>query len=122
MTDKRFPGWRYNPDTLEGRQFDRAEDVPEGWVDTLNTPEDAPASVEEAIAPAKPAATSARAAMTRTEITAALTSGAIQFQKNTSTAALLELLRTNVHAALTAKGVEFDPDTDVRDLLATLTS
>lgn len=106
-----FPGMRWHPQTGESRVFDKAEDVPEGWINTH------PASLPAEAAPAG-ADETASLNMTRKEIVAALEEGGIQFNPRHGVKALYALLVENLKKALTEMDVPFNADTtDAKELL-----
>lgn len=86
-----FPSWRWDPETKEGRVFDRAEDVPEGWL-SRHPDHQADDTTTALTKPADPDK------LTREEIVKALNDGGIEFKKNMGTAALEKLLRESVGA------------------------
>ena len=108
----KFPGWRWDPYTGEGRVFQIAADVPEGWIDQhpANLPTPAPK------APVK-----AADELTGAEVKAALDLGRVTYQKNAGAAALLKTLKDSLSVSLTAKGVKVAPDATAKAMLLELT-
>jgi|SRR6185437_14084595 len=107
-----WPSRKYGPNG-QSEIFERAEDVPEGWLDAPPPVEEVAAVVVEPPAPL---------GLTRDEIVAALNEGGIEFKKNAGTKSLHDLLRDNVVAALHEKGEAFDVDADTKTLLGLLTA
>lgn len=107
-----FPAMLWNQKTGESRVFERAEDVPAGYLDHY------PTDAEKAEAP-EPASPNALP-MTREEIIAALKQGGIKFKGNASAAVLYAQLTDAVHFALTEAKVEFNPESPTPDLLKLL--
>lgn len=106
MRSDDFPAWFYNPETREGRIFETADAVPDGWVTGLDGIE--AASGDET----KP--------MTRKELVDALTNGGIAFDKRATVADLDALLREKATEALVKRGLSADElkAEDTRALLA----
>jgi hypothetical protein len=102
-----YPALKWHPETGDCKQFERADDVPDGWLDTH------PAN--QLAAPVLNAA-----AITREEIVSALKAGNVVHKASEGTSKLLALLTREVHDTLKRLGHEFDPSADVRALLAKL--
>ena len=107
-----FPAYMWSPEG-EKRVFEKAEDVPEGWLDHHPNHFDGRK-------PPPPAKAAAPTPMTRDEIVAALDAGAIPFSKNAGTKALYDQLAAKVVEALKERGIPFDPKADTRVLLGLL--
>lgn len=116
---KDFPAWRYDPVTREGRVFDTADDVPEGWVDRLGA-EGEVVTVKVKGGAAKAPEPKDDGTMTRAEIMAALKGGGVDFKVTAKTDELHDLLKGKVMEVLTQRNIEFDADADARTLLAKL--
>lgn len=106
MSDDKFPAWFYDPETKQGQVFQSADDVPDGWVETLD---DALTKVEKA-APV----------MARKAVIAELKNGGIEFDAKANTADLYDLLKGKLMEALTAQNIEFDADASAPELLKLL--
>lgn len=116
MDNTKWPSWRYDPETKEGRIFEAPDDVPEGWVERLG---------DEPTAKPKPAAKPAKtdddaAPMARKDIMAELKNGGIAFDAKAKSTDLYDLLKGKVMEALTAKNITFDAEASAADLLKLL--
>lgn len=121
MNKPLFPGWRYNPKTGEGRQFDSADDVPNGWVDRVpEDGDDEPAPKAKPAKADKPATPADDGAMSRQEMIAALKGGGVEFKATMKNEELHDLLKGKVMEVLAQRNIPFDADANVRDLLAKL--
>jgi hypothetical protein len=109
MTVQKFPGYRWHPESGDCRIFDKAEDVPEGWLESH------PGSLDQAA----PAADKAYDALplSKKEIVAALDEGGVSFKKNAPVAALYALLMENLKKALTEQEIAFPEDADAKALM-----
>lgn len=105
-----YPALKWHPETGECRQFAKADDVPEGWLDTH------PVNVKNAAT----VAAGKLPDITRQEIIAHLEAGHVEYNKAHSAKQLHKLLTTEVHATLKGLGREFDPEADVRSLIQQL--
>lgn len=110
MKDRHYPALKWHPHTGESQVFNAAHEVPADWLDHH------PASAD-AQKPA-PKVNSDVLPMTRNEIVAELTAGAIPFKANQSNKALLELLDKSVREHLTSNNIDIPEGADVKALLA----
>lgn len=106
MSKEQFKGptWRYDPKTGEGRVFTDVNDVPDGWVDSLDG-HDADAKND---------------GMSRKDITTALEAGGIKYAAKAKTDDLYTLLRSSVLKALVEGKIEHDDNATLPELLALL--
>ena len=107
-----FPAYMWSPEG-EKRVFEKAEDVPEGWLDHHPNHFDGQK-------PPPPAKAAAPTPMTRDEIVAALIAGEIPFSKNAGTRALYDQLTAKVKVALKAHKIHYSDEMDTRKLLELL--
>lgn len=106
-----YPALKWHPETGESRLFDKAGDVPEGWLDTH------PANLARVQADAAAAPKPVKLSLSRTEIQAALREGGIDHNIKASTKDLHDLLRERCIKHLTEGGIEFDAAADTKTLL-----
>lgn len=119
--DPNFPAMKWHPQTAENRIFHKAEDVPEGWLDTHPKNVTAAEEVEKtAYKPAVKAPAAKSIPMDRKEILAALADGGVTPAKNASNAQLYSQLQDALKLALTEMGKEFPADADAKALLELL--
>lgn len=106
----KFPGMRWHPKTGVPQVFQKAEEVPEGYLDyhPSNPPEGAKA--EETTGEALP--------MTRDAIVAELSEGGIYFKKKAPTDELYALLVGSLQAHLKDAAIPFPEDATGPELLA----
>lgn len=115
MNIQTFPAMMWHAVTGEVGLFTKAEDVPEGYIDThpLNL-----ANVAQAAAEVVVSAPATALSMTRKEIVAALDQGGIQFNPRAKAVELHDLLVAKVKEVLTNMELEFDDAcTDAKTLL-----
>lgn len=116
--DPNYPAMKWHPQTAENRVFQKAGDVPEGWLDTHPANVDNVSKQEVEVTP--PAVLKAPLDMTRKEIVAALTEGGITFDPASKVVVLYELLTAEVNRVLTEEGIEYDPTAGTKKLLEIL--
>lgn len=107
--DPNFPAMKWHPQTGEVKLCHKADDVPEGWIDTH------PANLANVAQPAP-----VKLPMKRKDIVAALSEGGITFDVKSPTYDLYALLVENLKAALTEAEIEFAADADANTLLGLL--
>lgn len=114
-----YPAMKWHPETGEAKVFHKAEDVPDGYLDTH------PSNLANVAAANQEASKKLNKAKTlplsKDEIIAALVEGGIGYPKQASAKALYDLLTEKVKAALTEAGTSFDPEADTKTLLGLLT-
>lgn len=105
----KFPGMRWHPETAVPQVFQKAEEVPEGYLDyhPSSPPEVVKLAVEAAALP-----------MTREAIVAELTDGGIPFKAKAKTEVLYAALLDALKAHLVASEIEFPENATGPDLLA----
>lgn len=112
--DPNFPAMKWHPATGEMRVFTKADDVPEGWIDTH------PCNITADAVGKAPTAPTSNLSMKRKQVVRALTDGGIDFAADASHADLYALLVEKLQATLTEAEIAFDPAADAAALLELL--
>lgn len=105
----KFPGMRWHPETGVPQVFQKAEEVPDGYLDyhPSNLPESVKLAIEASTLP-----------MTREAIVAELTDGGIAFKTKAKTEVLYATLLDALKVHLVASEIEFPENATGPELLA----
>ena len=115
--DQSYPAMKWDPVTKESRVFNKASEVPDGWLDTH------PDNLENMPQPVKAPEVQAKAVplpLTRKEMVQALQDGGIPFDPASKVDVLYAILTEAVKKFLTDADIAFDPAADTKVLLGLL--